>query len=385
MLPGISPAQTAATKTETVRAHLQKGQAAMNARNLPAAAQEFRAVLALDPGNVEANVKLGVIAFSQADYRAAAQRLRKALSVQPAIPQTQALLAICERKLGNSSAQALLEGSFAKVSDVRLRTQVGMELVGLYYQRGDPERALPVVQKLVEINPDDVDILYTAQRLYRELAEETLNKLAVMAPGSARMQQVIAERLVNDNDLKGAIEHYRKALEIDPRLPGARYELAQAVLSASPSDSAAQAEAEKQLTTAIAAEGDSAPLQCTLGRVASLRSDLDAAKVHYSRALALDPGNSEAQLGMGKVLMSLGNPQGARKYLEQAVKSDPLNSTAHYRLALAYRRLQMAEAAQKEMKLFDEIKKTMEQVRALYRQMNSQPQGLSDEPTENHE
>ena len=44
----------------------------------------------------------------------------------------------------------------------------------------------------------------------------------MLAPGSARMQQVIAERLVNEGDLKSATEHYKKVLEIDPRVPGVR-------------------------------------------------------------------------------------------------------------------------------------------------------------------
>jgi hypothetical protein len=71
--------------------------------------------------------------------------------------------------------------------------------------------------------------------------------------------------------------------------------------------------------------------------------------------------------------MTMDKPQEARTYLEMAAKSDPLNNEAHYRLALAYRNLQMTEEARKEVHLFEEIKKTKDQVRALYRQMNREP------------
>ncbi|HMJ23654.1 MAG TPA: tetratricopeptide repeat protein, partial [Terriglobales bacterium] len=226
---GSSVAQTAVSKASQIRAHRQQAQAALKRKDVEAAATEFRAVLALDPQDAEAHINLGVIAFSQSDCRTASQHLRKALAVQPSITQAQALLGICEKRLGNRSAQTLLEVSFSKLTDPQLRTQVGMELVGLYYQQGASERAVPVVQRLVDLNPDDVDILYMAQRLYGELAEDTLNKLAVLAPSSARMQQVIAQRLVNAGDLKGAIEHYKNALDINPRLPGVHYELAQAI------------------------------------------------------------------------------------------------------------------------------------------------------------
>src|SRR5882724_9821566 len=222
-------AQTAGPKSLEIRAHMQQAQTALKAKDIPTAATEFGAVLALDPRNPEAHVNLGVIAFTEGDYRTASQHLRKALAVRPSVSQTQALLGICEKRLGGSSAKSLLESSFPKLTDAKLRTQVGMELIGLYHSQGDSERAVPVIQKLVELNPEDADILYVAQRLYRELADDTLNKLAVVAPGSARMQQAIAQRLVNEGDVQGAIEHYRKALAIDPHIPGVHFELGEAL------------------------------------------------------------------------------------------------------------------------------------------------------------
>ncbi|MBZ5681901.1 MAG: tetratricopeptide repeat protein [Acidobacteriia bacterium] len=375
-------AQTAIPKASPVRTHLQRAQAALTAHDTETATQEFRAVLTLDPRNAEAHVNLGVIAFSQGDVRTASEHLRKALAIQPSLTQAQALLGICEKRLGSSSAQRLLESSFAKLTDTNLRTQVGKELIGLYYQRGDSERAIPVIQKLVDLNPDNVEILYMAQRLYKELADDTLDKLAVLAPGSARMQQVIAERLINAGDAESAIDHFKKALEIDPKLPGVRFELAQAILESARSNPAVQDEAEKEFESAITAEGDSASLQCALGGIAMLRSDSDKAFSHYTRAFSMDPGSTQAQLGLGQVLMTMEKPEEARKYLEMAVKSDPLNGTAHYRLASAYKRLQMPDQAQKEMRLFQEIKDTKDQVRKIYRQMKSQyhtePGGMSD-------
>ena len=333
---------------------------------------EFLSVLALDAQNTEALVNLGVIAMSQGDFQGASRRLGKAVEVRPSLTKALALLGICEKRLGHRSAQHLLETSFAKLDDTTVRTQVGKELIGLYYEQGDSERAVPVVQRLVDLNPDDVDILYMAQRLYRELADDTLDKLAVLAPGSARMQQVIAERLVNIGDAPSAAEHYRKALEIDPRLPGVHFELGQAVLESARSNAATQDEAEKELKAAVAVDGDSASVECELGAIASLRSDEDQAFAHYSRAFAMNPRSTQAQLGLGQVLMTMEKPQEARKYLEMAVKADPLNGAAHYRLASTYKLLQMPDAAQKELHLFQEIKETKDHVRDLYKQMRSQ-------------
>lgn len=379
-LCGGSTAQSGRPGSGNVSVHLRRGQAALKAKDVDAAAREFRAVLARDPKNVDANVNLGVIAFTRADFDAAAQYLRTALSARPNLTEAKALLGICERRRGDPQAKELLQATFPKLSDVKLRTQVGLELISAFHEQGNTENTIPIVQKLVEINPDDADILYIAQRLYRELADDTLNKLAVLAPGSARMQQVIAQRLINQGDLKGAIEHYRKALEIDPRLPGAHFELGEAVFEAAPSEAASQEEAEKEIRTAVFLEGDNPRVQCVLGRIALARSDLEAARIHYTRAISFDEGDAESELGLGRVLMSLNQPDEARKHLELATKSDPLNGSAHYRLALAYKRLQMTAQAEREMHLFEEIKKTKDQVRTLYRQMNVEPHASADEP-----
>lgn len=375
----FSPGQTGLPKASEMHTHLQRAESALKENNTEAAATEFRTVLALDPRNVEAHLDLGVIEMFQGDCQSASQDLRKALAIQPSLTKAKALLGICRRRLGDRSAKGLLESSFAKVTDAKLRAKVGMELVGIYYEEGDPDRAVPVLEKLVDQNPENADILYMAQQLYTELADDTLNKLAVVAPGSARMQQIIAERLVNAGDLAGAIDHYRKALGIDPHVPGVRYELAEAIFEASSSDPAAQAEAEQELAAVIATEGDSAKVQCELGKIALIRSDLEGAHTHYVRAFTLNPNDGAAQLGLGRILMTMDKPQDARKYLEMAIQSDPLNGEARYRLSQVYQRLQMPEDAEKQLHLFREIKKTKDQVRVLYRQMKKQSKSEEEE------
>jgi tetratricopeptide (TPR) repeat protein len=286
---------------------------------------------------------------------------------------------MCESRLGQPSAQALLEKSFPRLEDKNLQIQAGMELAGIYLQQGNLDRTASVMRSLVDLDPDNVEILYMAQRVYSDLADDTLNKLAILAPGSARMQQVIAERLINDGDLKGATEHYRKALEINPRLPGVHYELAEAILESSPNDAQVQAEAEKELEAAVKSDGDSAKVECVYARIAARRSDLDAAYAHYSRAFALNPGEVEAQIGLGRLLANMQKPEEAAKYLRMAVKSDPLNEQAHYRLASVCRSLQLKDESEKEFRLFQEIKQTKKRLRDLYRQMGRKPPGQEDQ------
>jgi len=377
--------QTDPPRSAEIHQHLRKAAEYLHASDPNSAVSELNAVLALDPRNAEAYANLGVIAFFQRDYQNASQYLRKALAADPSLTKTEALLGICQKRLGDPAARVSLEKSFANLKDKPLQLQVGMELAALYDQQGDSGATAAVMRSLVDLDPDNVDVLFMAQRVYSELADNTLNKLAVLAPGSARMQQVIAQRLVNGGDLKGAIDHYRKALQIDPRLPGVHFELAEAILESSRSDAGAQTEAQRELEVAVATDGDTAKTECEFARIAWLQSRLEQAYAHYQRAYELDPNEVQAQLGLAKLLMMQQKPQEALKYLHMAVQSDPLNGEAHYRLAQAYKRVQMADKAQQELTLLNEIKKTRNQVEELYRQMNIQPKPLGDEALENEQ
>ncbi|MFZ0663845.1 MAG: tetratricopeptide repeat protein [Acidobacteriaceae bacterium] len=362
-------AQAAAGKSE-LAVDLQRGQQALRAKDQAKATEEFRAALKLDPSNVEAHANLGVIAFFQRDCAAAEPQFRDALRAAPSLTKAKALLAVCERRLGQPSAQADMEDAFAKLHDATLRTQVGVELADMYYQQGEIERTATILNKLLDLNPNNVDILFFAQRVYSELADQTLNKLAVLAPGSARMEQLIAERLINAGDLKGATAHYKKALQMDPKLPGMHFELAEALMEASPNDAATQAEALKELNAAIHVDGDDAKVECELGRIALLQANADQASTHYRRAYEMDPKYAPAQMGLAELFETQGKPEQAAAYLRMAVTSDPLNAQAHYRLSQVDRKLHLDEDSNKELELFLHIRATKEKVKQLYRQMN---------------
>jgi tetratricopeptide (TPR) repeat protein len=360
---------------------LARGQDALKAKDSSAATEAFRAALRVDPANAEAHANLGAIAFVHGDCQAAMPELHSALASAPSLVNAKALIAICEKRLGAENAKADLEAAFAALKDPQLRVQVGVELADVYYQAGDLDHTLPVVHELVELAPDNADLLFFAQRIYSEMADDTLNKLALLAPDSARMQQLIAEKLINAGDLNGAIEHYHKALAADARLPGLHFELAEAILEGG-NNAAAQTAARAELDAAVKAEGDNARIECGYGRIAAVQGNFDDALAHYRRAYQLDPSSGEAQLGLGRALEERDQPAEAVKYLRMAVASDPMNPSAHYRLARACRALHLDDEARKETQLYEEIRAAKDHVAQLYRQMNRRPETQDDEPAE---
>ena len=367
VLPFVLPAQTHPGKA--IQDHYQRAQAARQAGQNDVAVKEFQEILRLDPHNAEAHANLGVIAYSQRDYARAANEFHAALNLRPAMWNAQAFLGMCELRLGHSQqARTLLQGSFNHIQDGTLKSEAGMDLVAIYGERQEYARALDVVQALERTRPNDPNLLYTAYRTYTELAASTLARLAQVAPDSAQFHRILAQAQQSQDDFSGAIAQYRKALEIDPKLPGLHFELGQAILAKS-TDEPSRQEAEKEFRLALADNPADAYSQYMLGEIAWLRAQPDQAMECYAEAVRLAPDWVDARIALGKTLTALGRPADALDQLTQAVRGDPQSDIAHYRLAQAYRKLGRSDDAERELATFRKLRDSHAAVGALSQQV----------------
>jgi tetratricopeptide (TPR) repeat protein len=282
------------------------------------------------------------------------------------------LLGLSEKRLGQTSAaQTDLEQSFPQLQEEKLRIQTGMELIEIYYAAGHLDKAAGVAGVLRQIAPTDIDILYTAYRIYSDLAGESMLTMAMLAPKSARMHQMMAQEMARQGNTEGAVAHYREAIKMDPRLPGLRFELAEALnLSASASD---QEQVEKEYQAALSDNPFDGKALCRLGEIALRASDLESALKHYSRALELQPNDAEASLGVGKTLSQMHRPADAEPYLKRAAQLEPFTAVTHYRLSLVYRAAGRTADAQKELAEFQRLKDMKERLKQVYQEMRLQP------------
>jgi Tfp pilus assembly protein PilF len=360
--------QYSASTAEQVRIDLALAESAM-AKNDPATAEDaLRKALAVDPNNVTAEANLGAIAFVQGDCAKASLYLRAAISTAPTLVRARALAAICANRMGDPNAQSLLDASFSTLQERKLKIEVGMELAESLYRTGNLEHAGSVTTSLLQMDPNNVDALYMGYRVYSDLADGTLNKLALVAPNSARMEQVIAEHLVNAGDLNKAILHYRAALKINPKLPGVHYELGESLLQTS-QNAETRAEAEKEFLASIAEDGDTAATEAALGSV-ELVSRPDEAITRFDRAFDLDPDNDEANLGLATLFMNQNKLQDALPHLQKILDRDPMRSDARYRMFRVLQSLGNDKEARKQLALFRSAKTIEGQTAVIFEQMN---------------
>jgi tetratricopeptide (TPR) repeat protein len=369
VVKGLS--QTNPIVAAQIRTYMDRAQAALRANRPDVAADQYRAVLKLDPKNIEARANLGVVAMSKGDWSGAAEEFDAALKLQPSQSKVQGLLGLCEIRLGQvDEAQKLLTEAFPKLEEPKLKRETGMTLLEIDFQRGEFDKASAILVPLQEMDPNDAAISYADFRVYSELAYQSIESLAVNSPDSAQLHRALAEHLVNDGRTDAAIIEYRKALSTAPSVPELHFELGQAIVADSHLE-ANLAEAQQEFETSLRLNPSNAHCECALADVELLRTKSAEAALHFGKALKIDPESACAKAGLAAQLIDSGKEQQALEYLEAAVRGDPYNAQLHYRLGVLYRHLGNKEGAAKETDSFKHLKDIEEE---LQRVLHPKPQ-----------
>jgi tetratricopeptide (TPR) repeat protein len=356
-----------------IQGHYQRGQDALRQNRYEEAANEFLNILHLNPKLAEAHANLGVVYYSQGKYSEASKSFREALKLKPSLSNAEGFLGICEAKSGQiEEALPRLERAFKNTREEALHQQIGLQLIEVYHARRDFNKALDVLRSLQQAYPSNPEILYIAYRIHSDLGAKTLSDLVKSAPNSARLHQVTAELLESEGDFPRAIEQYRRAIEVDPKLSGIHHALGVAILHSS-RDEASRLQAQREFELELAVNPGAAHSEYQLGEVYWLGSHPEEALKHFTRALELQSSFVDAQIALGKVWISQGQPAKALTFLQQAVRIDPENEVAHYRLAEAYRKLGRNQEGAAEMALFKKLREASSSIASIYRQVQQTP------------
>lgn len=328
----------------------------------------LRRILAIDPNNLDASGNLGVLLYFQGNYAEAIRYLRAALQLKPDLWKIEALLGIAEKRTGDlNGARSDLERAFPHLDEKKIEIEAGLELIEADSAVGQLDRAASVAAALQDDAPEDPHILAVAYQIYYRLMDQTLLSMIVVAPDSAEMYMMMAHQMVRQGNNTAAMADYREALRLNPKLPGAHFELAE-LLRLSP-DPRLQAEAGAEYRAALDVNQYDEGAWRGLGEVAADSGDLSTAERDYRKALSLQPSDSEAETDMAKVMTDMNHPHAAIVLLENAVKDDPTNIVAHYRLSMLYRQAGRTTAAQRELDAYLHYKALQDKLSKVFRQL----------------
>lgn len=308
------------------------------AQRYDAAAAAYEQLARAVPGAAELHAKLGLSQFFNRRCDRSAPAFQRALELHPDLPAARVLLAICLSELGRyeEALPGLEEGYANPPGYPGVKRLAGLELVRSYLGLRRPAQAAKVTAELQIAYPDDPEILFHANRTYREVAVQAAFEIARVAPESVWAHQAMGEAYESRQFYDLAVMEYRKALEREPGRPGLRFRLGEAML-AQAGDASQADDALEQFELELAANPSHAASALRAGEIHHAKAEPDKALGYYQRAVQLRPEFAEARVALGTLLLDTGRTAEAVRELERAVELNPTDAGSRYQLARAYR------------------------------------------------
>ncbi|HEY2981903.1 MAG TPA: tetratricopeptide repeat protein [Anaerolineales bacterium] len=326
--------------------HVEAGLKAKRAGDLDTAIREFKRVVELAPGMAAAHVNLGAAYYEKKDYAGATPSLRKALEINPDLPGAHGML-----------GAALLAQGYASESIPHLEKAQAADLLGVaFLESGRVREAIDALEAALQKRPGDPDLLYYLSQAHGRLSKQVFDRLADQSPASARTLQMLGEAHAAAGNRDAAETEFRAALAMRADLRGVHLALGELYLGSGDYESA-----ESEFREEIHLAPGSAAAAYKLGTVLLNRGRVREAVGELKRANGLRPGMPETLLELGKATAAVGEFASAETLLQKVVEQEQasrLAESAHFQLAQIYRRLGRPADADREMKRFQELRKT---------------------------
>ena len=331
-------------KPEDVLGRLWLGYAHAAEHQHAAAIQDFSAVLASHPGDVNAEYALG-----QSSLELGRDLIRQLQSLAPASPYLFQLAGEQYRTIGDegqaNKAFALAAGK-QNVQPAAGSTGAAKEQQ-LYQQAHDAEA--------------------TAQAAFDSVVKN--------APDSDRAHEIRADAFLLQQQDTAALAEYRAAAAQNPTLPGIHASIASCLMQQSQF-----ADALAELQTELRLQPESPEVLMELGRVQFAMGNTTAAIATLQKAAAHNNAPAPTYLLLGRALLQNNDARNAASALLTYIATQPDSATAHYLLARAYRILGDRPDMGKELSNYQRLSKNIEE-RNLVQSITEAPDQTREQPS----
>ena len=337
---------------EMAAAHFALGNIYANERRDREAADEYHEVIRQNPGDT---VALAAEVKALIDTSAYDEALAPALDYvrqKPKDPSGHVMLGTVYQQLGDyAKAEPELElGAAQAPGDFEARYQLGLLLARM----GKPQLALPHLQKAVALKPGDRAATYQLVAVLRSLGKTQESSQFVeqlrREQGKESLNSQLAAEGTKANDLLqsgkavDAVQIYRHMLEEEPGSTQTAYNLALALEAMNDLNGA-----EDTLRNAINIDPRQAKIRAELGRLELTKGDSQSAQKWLESALDLQPELVEASGNLAMLYARKGDLVSAEKLLHRAVEDDPEYKEGHLNLGLILAQQNRKSEAEQEL------------------------------------
>jgi tetratricopeptide (TPR) repeat protein len=291
-------------------------------------------VLAQDPNNRRATLLRATAEEGLGQAQNARADLDQVLRAQPDNEDAQLQLALLDVADKRYQAAASVFTKYYHAGQKDLRPLEGLVRCEVY--QGKLDKALALLDEEVKRSPRSVPVRLmlasTAARARRtDLAIEQYQSLAAQGQDSSSVELPWAEVLEMSGNAPGALEHYRKAVNLNPK-----NSVAAALLGRILEHTGHEREAIASYRTAIRADPNNVfALNNLAYALAQTGQDLDEALRVALSARKLSGDNSDVADTVGWIYLKRGHASSALQVFENNVRKYPKSSSFHYHLAAA--------------------------------------------------
>ncbi|MGE5645316.1 MAG: tetratricopeptide repeat protein [Acidobacteriota bacterium] len=332
---------------------LERAVDAHRAGDLNAAIRGYRAYLEARPGSVDALSNLGAALAGAGRYSEAIVQYREALKQSPRNFRISVNLALAYYKSDQIAAAARQLAVLHKEQPAD--KQVTLLLGDCWLRQGENAKVIALLTPIERQDQNDLAVAYMlGTALLRdkqtELGQCVIDRI-LRQGDSAEARLLLGTAKLNAMEHQEAIADLRKAVELNPRLPGVYSYLGQAEMD-SGDMAAARAAFEKELAQ------NPVDFESNLRLAVLLKQEADyaGARKLLNRALLVRPGDVRALYQAGAVALAEGKLQQARATFEGIVKQSPQFVEAHISLAATYYRLERKEDGDRERALAQKLR-----------------------------
>ncbi len=332
------PAQTGnkgAVDKDSLRQHYNNAQELQRTGRLNEAAEQYRAFLAGALG--ELGMGYGLVR----DYTQAAPLFDEALTLAPDSPSLLLDYARTALTLGDLDHAKTLATEFIR-KNLGNREQLaqahqvlGRALLKLNHNQ-EARKELEAAVALDPTFPNGYDLAVACLDLDDEkCAVQIFSEMEKSFGDTAEIHMAFG-RAYGDSDFQPrAVTEFRRAIEENPRLPGAHYLLA-SVLLATGDDESHVGGAEEELKKELVISPNDSMTYAALGKIAATHNNYPEAETYLKKAILLGPQNPDAYLYLGQIYFATNRSAEAETALRECIRLTTDVSRNRYQVQKAH-------------------------------------------------
>ena len=331
---------------------VQDAQQKQRSGDLEGAVSEYRQFLKIDPSATAIHSNLGAALADLGRFEEAISEYRIALQQSPTLVQARLNLALAYYKMGGFQDAA---GELEKVhTEAPANHQAVLLLADCYMRLGRENDVIRILEPEESRAQDDLAVAYllgTALIREKRVQEGEVLVEQIMRNGdTAEAHLMLGSAKMGVSDFTGARDEFAKAVDLNPKLPGAHMLYAKALMFTGDSDLS-----KKEFLAELTQDPYNFEANLQLGAMAKQEQDYPTAKKYFARAQETRPDDPGVRYQLALLAVDDGSLDQARQILEALTKQWPQFMEAHVSLALVYYRLKRPEDSKREREIVQKL------------------------------